>query len=272
MKSKIDQRSPSRFSIGVPVSAMRASARSCLTARVCLAAGILDGLRLVEHRPAATASAASQGDAGQKAVARDDEIGVARGRPRRPLFSFSAGMRRGMDDERLQARREARDLRRPVGEQRGRRHQQRRLALARPLLLQHQQQRQDLDGLAEPHVVGEAGAEPEPGEQMEPLHAGLLIGPQRRLQRAAGIGAREPVRAAQAPPASRASQGPATVWLQSTSASAGGLVPGNRRRRPAGAWPRRTTARRRRRAARSPRIARASGSAARDRSRPICRG
>ena len=41
MKSKIDQRSPSRFSTGVPVRAMRASARSCLTALVCLAAGFL---------------------------------------------------------------------------------------------------------------------------------------------------------------------------------------------------------------------------------------
>jgi hypothetical protein len=50
MKSKIDQRSPSRFSIGVPVSAMRVSARSCLTVWVCFAPGVLDGLRLVEHR------------------------------------------------------------------------------------------------------------------------------------------------------------------------------------------------------------------------------
>ena len=41
MKSKIDHRSPSRFSIGVPVSAMRASAFSCLTDLVCLAAGFL---------------------------------------------------------------------------------------------------------------------------------------------------------------------------------------------------------------------------------------
>ena len=41
MKSKIDQRSPSRFSIGVPVSAMRARASSFLTARVCLASGFL---------------------------------------------------------------------------------------------------------------------------------------------------------------------------------------------------------------------------------------
>ena len=41
MKSKIDQRSPSRFSMGVPVRAMRVSALSALTAFVCLAAGFL---------------------------------------------------------------------------------------------------------------------------------------------------------------------------------------------------------------------------------------
>ncbi len=41
MKSKIDQRSPSRFSTGVPVSAMRACASSCLAARVCRAPGFL---------------------------------------------------------------------------------------------------------------------------------------------------------------------------------------------------------------------------------------
>ena len=41
MKSKIDHRSLSRFSMGVPVRAMRVSARSCLTVLVCLAAGFL---------------------------------------------------------------------------------------------------------------------------------------------------------------------------------------------------------------------------------------
>ncbi len=41
MKSKIDHRSPSRFSIGVPVSAMRARAWSFFAARVCLASGFL---------------------------------------------------------------------------------------------------------------------------------------------------------------------------------------------------------------------------------------
>src|ERR1700739_921850 len=41
IKSKIDHRSPSRFSMGVPVSAMRISALSLLTDFVCLAAGFL---------------------------------------------------------------------------------------------------------------------------------------------------------------------------------------------------------------------------------------
>ena len=43
-------------------------------------------------------------------------------------------------------------------------------------------QRQHLDRLAEPHVVGQTRAEAERREQMEPAHADLLIRPQRRLQ------------------------------------------------------------------------------------------
>jgi len=39
MKSKIDQRSPSRLSIGVPVRANRTAAFSFFTACVCFAAG-----------------------------------------------------------------------------------------------------------------------------------------------------------------------------------------------------------------------------------------
>ena len=94
MKSKIDHRSLSRFSIGVPVSAMRASARSCLTALVCLARRILDRLRLVEHRQSPRCCS-SHGDAGQKAVARDDQVDVRQICRRRPVFNFSAGAAEG---------------------------------------------------------------------------------------------------------------------------------------------------------------------------------
>jgi hypothetical protein len=54
-------------------------------------------------------------------------------------------------------------------------------------VFQDQQQRQHLHRLAEAHVIGEAGAQAEAGEQMQPAHAGLLIGAQRRLQCRAGV-------------------------------------------------------------------------------------
>ena len=95
------------------------------------------------------------------------------------------------------------------------------------LAFEHQQQRQDLDGLAEPHVVREAGPESQLGEQMQPLHARRADRAAACLAGPAGVDAREPVGTAQARPASRASQGPATVWLQSMSACAGGAIAGN---------------------------------------------
>ena len=49
------------------------------------------------------------------------------------------------------------------------------------LALEHQQQREHLNGLAESHVVGQARAETEFGEQIKPAHAHLLVGPQHRL-------------------------------------------------------------------------------------------
>jgi hypothetical protein len=57
--------------------------------------------------------------------------------------------------------------------------------------LHHQQQRQHLHRLAEAHVVGEAGAQAETGEQVQPSQSNLLIGTQRRLQRCTGIHVRQ---------------------------------------------------------------------------------
>ena len=48
-----------------------------------------------------------------------------------------------------------------------------------------QQQRQHLDGLAQTHVVGQAGAQTELLQEAQPRHPGTLIGPQRALQRRA---------------------------------------------------------------------------------------
>ena len=105
-----------------------------------------------------------------------------------------------MRDDRGESRREAFDLRGPVGQQGRRRDQE----AGAPRLLtcrtrpHHQQQRQHLHRLAEAHVIGEARAQAEAGEQMQPSHAGLLIGSQRRLQRGARIQLRQLGRIAKA--------------------------------------------------------------------------
>ncbi len=162
MKSKIDQRSPRRFSIGVPVRAMRASALSCLTALVCLAPGFLIACASSSMTSRHGASP-SHGARSQRAVAGDDEIDAGEVVGGRRTSSFSRRHRRWMRD------------RPPSGSARTARSPPPSWRAARPappagsacaravrLLFQHQQQRQHLDGLAEPHVVGEAGPEPEP--------------------------------------------------------------------------------------------------------------
>jgi hypothetical protein len=101
-------------------------------------------------------------------------------------------------DEREQARSEAHELGLPVREQRGRRDDQARGGgLARGLLATQQQERDDLDRLAEPHVVREACAEPEPAEVHEPSRSRLLVRTQRRSQLAAERLRAEPLRVAQ---------------------------------------------------------------------------
>ena len=65
-----------------------------------------------------------------------------------------------------------------------------RAAASATFVLRKQQQRKDLDGLAETHVIGEAGAEPETADEPQPGDAGLLIGPQRALQGGAWISTR----------------------------------------------------------------------------------
>ena len=61
--------------MGVPVSAMRASAFSCLTDFGLLGSRVLDGLRLVEHHEPPRCGL-EPGDTREKAVARDDKIDI----------------------------------------------------------------------------------------------------------------------------------------------------------------------------------------------------
>ncbi len=161
-KSNSDQRSDSRFSTGVPVRAIRASAWSCLTALRLPRGRILDGLGLVEHhQPPVHLEQPLLPQ--QHAVGGQDQVGVCKGlvrifRPCRQALPWpsptdgrnrasSVGAKRAISAFQLR-------------QQRRRQHQQRRL-FGRPLLLHRRQQRQHLDRLAQAHVVGQAGAQPQ---------------------------------------------------------------------------------------------------------------
>src|SRR5205814_5189909 len=55
------------------------------------------------------------------------------------------------------------------------------------LALQDEQQRKHLNGLAKPHVIGQARAEAELRDEIEPAYSHLLIRPQRRVQSRTGV-------------------------------------------------------------------------------------
>ena len=118
----------------------------------------------------------------QHAVGRHHHVGV----PKRlgwiggHAIEFFLGRLGRMDEQGPKRRREPGHLRLPVGQQRRGENQKRRLCGL--LVLQDRQQGQHLDGLAEPHVVGQARAEPQARQEPEPGDARLLILPQRRLE------------------------------------------------------------------------------------------
>ena len=100
-----------------------------------------------------------------------------------------------MGDQRAQPRREARQLQPPVLHQRGGHHQQVHARLV--AALEHGEQGDDLDRLAQAHVVGQAAAQAQAPQGPEPLHAGFLIGPQRAVQAGARLDVRHDLGRAQ---------------------------------------------------------------------------
>ena len=153
-----------------------------------LCAGVLDRLRLVENDET-PGDVLERCDPQQRSVARDDKIETLRTTFGKLLHILGLHGR-GMHDRGFEAWREFFDLAGPIGEQRsGRDNEARARRRVGAVALRKQQQRQDLDGLAETHVVGEAGPEPETADEPQPGDAGLLIGPQRALQRRAWISA-----------------------------------------------------------------------------------
>ena len=78
-----------------------------------------------------------------------------------------------MRDQRFQIRSKTLDLRGPIGQERCGRDEDTRLR--RTLAFQDQQQREHLDGFAEPHVVRQACSQSQLRQQIEPADTHLLI-------------------------------------------------------------------------------------------------
>ena len=171
----IDHSSLSRFSTGVPVSATRRPAPSCADGLGLRGAGVLDLLGLVEHEPA-------PGDRGELVEVAGEPASTSSGRRRgrRPArrtaassscragpwwtSTPSAGAKRASSRSQLPSTDTGHTTSvgpsARVGEQRG----------------------DELRGLAEAHVVGQAGAEAEPAEERQPARAPLLVGPQLAVE------------------------------------------------------------------------------------------
>ena len=172
--SKIDQSSPRWFSIGVPLMARRCRAAEQAGGLGRLAVGVLDRLGLVEDH-VVELEVGQLGDIGaERAVGGDDQVVLGE------RLAQGVAARAGVV-EHAEPGRELGGLLDPVEDQRARHDRQRRslgLAAGSPPL----EQGQDLDRLAQTHVVGEDAAEAEPLEVIEPAQPLALIGPQLAVE------------------------------------------------------------------------------------------
>ncbi len=146
-----------------------------------------------------------------------------------------------MEHDRSQARRKSGNFRRPIGEQRGRRHQKPRFAdFPLSSFFNTSSSDKHLDRLAESHVVGKTRAKSEPREQIKPLHTRPADRPAKCRGAIARDRPAEPIRLAQGRPASLR----ARVRRRSGSNRCRLVRQFHLRQcrpRPANAWPRRTT-------------------------------
>ena len=135
-------------------------------------AGVLDGLRFVKHAVIEALLFELQRVAPERAVGGKDRVVVVE--VIAGLQASAAGV-----IEHAQQRRKARRLLLPMEHERARRHDQRR---ARPVFVTRRAQlaarfeeRQDLNGFAQSHVIGQTAAKSEAPEKMQPAQAVALI-------------------------------------------------------------------------------------------------
>ncbi len=142
---------------------------------VGLAEVVLHGLRLVEHQTAPLEGEVVVGLHPVERVGGDHQVGaVAQLGQRRAAARLRTG-----DDPHVEARGELLGLVGPHRHHAGRCHHEEG-AGARGACVRHERQR--LQGLAEPHVVGEDPAEPGLPQEGQPPEAVELVGPQVGLQ------------------------------------------------------------------------------------------
>ena len=165
-----------------------------------LAVGVLDRLRLVEDQVVELDLAQHRHVPAQRAVGGEDHVPAGE---RVPLHVLHTAADAGMIED-AQRGGEPRRLGEPVEDQGARDDEQRG---GQPLggapLPTRLEEREELDRLAEPHVVGQAAAEAEVLEEAEPAEPGPLIGAELALETRWRRGGGDPREAAQALPGLR---------------------------------------------------------------------
>ena len=164
----------------MPLRARRCSALDQPGRLRRLAARVLDRLGLVEDGVIERVVLEVDDISPKRAVGGQDDVEVVELFP--GLTAADAGM---VEDAEL--RREASGLLLPVEDERPRHHDQRRRGSAAfpgggPQLAARLQQGEHLDGLAQAHVVGQAAAETELPEEVEPAEAVALIAAELTLE------------------------------------------------------------------------------------------
>ena len=153
----------------MPVSASRADPGSVRSCRAVRDSGFLTyWASSATRRPQATSASAA-------AVEADDAVGDQNDLVLGDVGEVTAA---AVVAAHRECRGEAGDFAFPVAEQRGGAHDEGRAARRLPV----QVQRDDLDGLAESHVVGEEPAETEVGHGGEPAQPVYLVGAQGGVQ------------------------------------------------------------------------------------------
>ena len=157
----------------MPVSANREGRAEAARCAALGSAGVLDLLCLVEDDAPPGHPCQCLAIAGDQRIGREDEVDV----PDRRRERVGVEPVRAVVDMNAEAGREPGRFTLPVADQGHRADEERRAEpfRRRNVHLLGDEEGEQLDGLAQPHIVGEDPAEPEPVEVRKPADAALLV-------------------------------------------------------------------------------------------------